>query len=165
MPPTLASAREEFARSLSRDNVASDRPRLLAVLDAVLAWSAAHPELVRFQPDRSSAGTIRFEAVGTHSIFWTATPRRHNVPLLQILPGSSAHLSEVDRADALSRLNAQTREPNPAQRLQIGFGALKNPAGRAAVFALMEELLGKVQSSRTGAAKAPREAQRQMATT
>jgi hypothetical protein len=29
--------------------------------------------------------------------------------------------------------------------MHIGFGALKNPSGRAAVFALMDEVLEKVQ--------------------
>jgi hypothetical protein len=31
--------------------------------------------------------------------------------------------------------------------MQVGFGALKNPAGRAAVLELMNELLDKVRSA------------------
>ena len=145
MSVTLSSAREEFMRHMYRDNVVAERPRMLAVLDAVIAWSAAHPDLVRFRPDGNANGVIRFEQVATSTVFWAATPRRENVPLLQLLPGSGRLLSEGDRKDAVTRLNAYTREDNPAGRLQIGFGALKNPAGRAAVFELMDELLKKCQ--------------------
>jgi hypothetical protein len=59
-----------------RDNVVADRARLLAVLDAVIAWSAAHPGLVRFRPDDNTKGIIRFEDVATNTVFWAATPRR-----------------------------------------------------------------------------------------
>ena len=63
MPTTLATAREEFIRHMYRDNLVAERPRLLAVLDAVIAWSAAHPDLVRFRPDENTKGVIRFEDV------------------------------------------------------------------------------------------------------
>jgi hypothetical protein len=134
-----------------RDNVVGERPRLLAVLDAVIAWSATHSELVRFRPDDNTKGVIRFEEVATNTVFWTATPRRQNSPILQILPGSSRLLSEEERAAAVTRLNSFTREENPADRMHIGFGALKNPAGRAAVLELMDELLDKVRPEKAGA--------------
>jgi hypothetical protein len=35
--------------------------------------------------------------------------------------------------------------------MHIGFGALKNPAGRAAVLELMDELLDKVRPEKAGA--------------
>jgi hypothetical protein len=38
--------------------------------------------------------------------------------------------------------------------MHIGFGALKNPAGREAVFALMDEVLLKMQPAHAAAAKA-----------
>ena len=145
MAATLASARDEFMRHMYRDNVVAERPRLLAVLDAVIAWSAQHPDQVRFRSDDNSKGVIRFEQVTTHSVFWAASPRRQNVPLLQLLPGASRLLSDDEVSDAVTRLNACTREDNPLGRMQIGFGALKNPGGRAAVFELIDELLEKVQ--------------------
>lgn len=145
MPPTLSTAREDFIRHMYRDNVLAERPRLLAVLDAVIAWSAAHSELVRFRPDENTKGVIRFEEVATNTVFWTATPRRSNSPLLQLLPGSSRLLTDEERSAAVTRLNSFTREENPAERMHIGFGALKNPAGRAAVLQLMDELLEKVR--------------------
>ena len=128
-----------------RDNVVADRPRLLAVLDAVIAWSASHPELVRFRPDDNVKGVIRFEDVASSTIFWAASPRRENSPLLQLLPGSSRSISEDMRTDLVSRLNAHTREANPNGNMHIGFGALKNPVGRAAVLGLMDELLEQMQ--------------------
>lgn len=99
----------------------------------------------------SPIGTISFEATATNTVFWSATPRRGNVPLLQLLPGAGKLLSEGERRDAVSRLNACTRDQNAAGRMQIGFGALKNPEGRAAVFELMNELLHKVSESRASA--------------
>jgi hypothetical protein len=87
-------------------------------------------------------------------VFWVVTPRRQNVPLLQLLPGSSRLLTDDERSEIVTRLNAHTREENPAGRMHIGFGALKNPAGRAAVLELMDELLEKVQPANRTTAKA-----------
>jgi hypothetical protein len=154
MPPTLSSAREEFIKHMYRDNLAAERPRLIAVLDAVIAWSAAHSDVVRFRPDDNTKGVIRFEDVATSNVFWVVTPRRQNVPLLQLLPGSSRLLTDDERSEIVTRLNAHTREENPAGRMHIGFGALKNPAGRAAVLELMDELLEKVQPANRTTAKA-----------
>lgn len=158
MPTTIASARAEFIRQMSRDNSATERPRLLEVLDAMITWSQAHASLVRFRADGDPKGAIRFEEVATGGVFWAATPRRENVPLLQLLPGSNHLLSDLDRSDAVSRLNAVTREGNPAGRLQLGFGALKNPAARAAVMQLMDELAEKVEAARRRPATTARSA-------
>ena len=149
MPPTLASAREEFIRHMYRHNDASDRPRLIAVVDALIAWSAGHPGLVRFRPDDNAKGVIRFEDVVSNTVFWSVSPRRENVPLLQLLPGSSRFISEETKSSVVARLNQYTREENPNGRMTIGFGALKNPAGRAAVLELMDELLTQIQPSQT----------------
>ena len=121
---------------------------LLLILDAMITWSQAHASLVRFRADGDPKGAIRFEEVATGGVFWAATPRRENVPLLQLLPGSNHLLSDADRSDAVSRLNAVTREGNPAGRLQLGFGALKNPSARAAVMQLMDELAEQVEAAR-----------------
>jgi hypothetical protein len=150
MPTTLSAAREEFIRHMYRDNVVADRPRLLAVLDAVLAWSAAHPNQVRFRPDENTKGVIRFEDIASNTVFWAASPRRQNVPLLQLLPGASRFVSEETKTEAVARLNAHTREANPNGNMHIGFGALKSPVGRAAVLELMDELLDKMQPANRG---------------
>ena len=150
MAATLNAAREEFMRHMYRDTSIAERTRLLAVLDAVIEWSAAHPESVRFRPDENSKGMIRFEETTTHSVFWTATPRRQNSPLLQLLPGGARLLTDDVRADAVNRLNSCTREDNPAEKMHIGFGALKNLEGRAAVFQLMDELLERLQPATSG---------------
>jgi hypothetical protein len=154
MPPTLSSAREEFMRQVYRDNVVAERPRLLGVLDAVIAWSAKRAQYIRFRPDENDRGVIRFEDIATRNVFWVATPRRHNVPLLQLMPGSARVLTEEERSDAVTRLNSYTTELNPAGRMRISFGALKNVAGRDAVFELMDELLEKVKPATRAAEKA-----------
>jgi hypothetical protein len=128
-----------------RDNLVAERPRLLAVLDAVIAWSAEHHDVVRFRPDANTKGVIRFEDVNSRNVFWAATPRRHNSPVLQILPGSARLLTDEEHSDAVTRLNSFTRESNPTDRMHIGFAALKNVAGRTAVLDLMDELLEKVR--------------------
>lgn len=147
MPETFATARQEFIRHMYRDNTAAERPRLVAVLDAVIAWSNSHSEQVRFRPDDNRKGVIRFESIATNTVLLMISPRRENSPLLQVLPGSSRLLTEDERTEVVMRLNAHTREENPFGRMHIGFGALKNPAGRAAVFALLDEVLEKVKPS------------------
>lgn len=145
MPPTLATAREAFIREMYRDNGVAERPRLLAVLDAVIAWSAANAGRVRFRPDENTKGVIRFEDISNNAVLLMVSPRRENVPVLQLLPGAGRLLTDDERTDVVTRLNSHTRELNPLGRMHISFGALKNEAGRAAVFALLDEVLQKVQ--------------------
>jgi hypothetical protein len=154
MPQTLASAREEFIKFMYRDNAGVERPRLVAVLDALIAWSTTRASQVRFRPDEKTNGAICFESIATNSVLLTLTPRRENVPLLHLLPGASRVLTDEERSEFVARLNTYTREANPLGRMHIGFGALKNPAGREAVFALMDEVLLKMQPAHAAAAKA-----------
>ena len=145
MPPTLATAREAFIRQMYRDNNVAERPRLIAVLDAVIAWSSANAGRVRFRPDENAKGEIRFEDTSSKAVLIMVSPRRENVPVLQLLPGAGRLLTDDERTDIVTRLNSYTRELNPLGRMHIGFGALKNDSGRAAVFALMDEVLEKVK--------------------
>ena len=153
MSATLSTAREEFIRHMYRDNGVAERPRLLAVLDAMIAWSAARAEFIRFRPDENGQGVIRYEDTATGNVFWVATPRRQNSPMLQLMPGSARSLTDEVRSDAVTRLNSYTREENPTGRMHISFGALKNVAGREAVMELMAELLANVQPASQATAK------------
>ena len=148
MPPTLALAREAFIKQMHRDTAQVERPRLLAVLDAMIAWSSARPNLVQFRADDNKKGAVRFECVSTHAVIWTATPRNHDVPVLELLPGASRVLTPEQRASAIATLGAHTRQTlDPTGRLHIGFGALKNEAARKAVLELMGELVDKVEGA------------------
>ena len=151
MPPTLATARDAFIKEMYRHNTLPERPRLLAVLDALIAWSSANATRVRFRPDENTKGVIRFEDVSSNAVLFMVSPRRANVPVRQLLPGATRLLSEDERTDVVTRLNSYTRELNPLSRMHISFGALKNAEGRAAVFELMDEVLRKVHRvSRAG---------------
>jgi hypothetical protein len=142
MTRTLSQARDEFVVAMNRDTVGTDRPRLLAVLDALIAWSVARPTQVRFRPEDSTKGVLTFERVGTKLVLWTATPRRADTPRLELLPRGTKVLSEEQRAAVVTALNAHSREVLESDdALRIGFGALKNVAARAAVLAVMDELL------------------------
>ena len=135
MSATLPLARAAFINQMNRDTIPTERPRLLAVLDAMIAWSAARPERVRFRADTNERGIVRFEALGAKAVIWAATPRRNDTPVLDLLPGASRFLS------------AHTRETlDPIGRLHIGFGALKNANACTAVLALMDELLEKTEN-------------------
>jgi hypothetical protein len=149
MSATLSLARDAFIRCMNRDTDRLERPRLLAVLDTMIAWSVARPKLLKFRADEGEKGVVRFERVGSNQVFWSASPRRQEAPVLELLPGASRVLTPEERASAISTLNSHTRETlEPTGRLQIGFGALKNAAANAAVLELMGALLAKTQESR-----------------
>ena len=142
MSRTLPLARDEFNTAMSRDTVKPERPRFLAVLDALIAWSLARPTMLKFHVDEGHPGVVSFERVGSKAIFWSASARRSDVPKLELLPRASRALTPEERANATSALNAHSREELAVgDPLRIGFGALKNEAGRTAVLSLMEELL------------------------
>jgi hypothetical protein len=147
MSATLPLARAAFINQMNRDTIPTERPRLLAVLDAMIAWSAARPDRVRFRADTNERGIVRFEALGAKAVIWAATPRRNDTPVLDLLPGASRFLSAQERAGAIETLSAHTRETlDPIGRLHIGFGALKNANACTAVLALMDELLEKAEN-------------------
>lgn len=142
MSRTLPVARDEFITAMSRDTVKPERPRFLAVLDAMIAWSVARPNLLKFHVDDSHPGVVSFERVGSKAVFWSASARRSDVPKLELLPRASRALTPEERANVTNALNAHSREELAVgDPLRIGFGALKNEAARTAVLSLMDELL------------------------
>jgi hypothetical protein len=156
MSATLRLAREAFIKGLNRDTAHSERPRMIAVLDAIIAWSVARPTQLRFRADDNDKGVVRFERIGSNAVMWSAAPRRNDSPVLEFLPGASRLITPEERASAIGTLSAFTREPlDPAGRVHIGFGALKNSAACAATLALLGELVektGRVNHSTAGTA-------------
>jgi hypothetical protein len=160
MSSSLSLAREAFIKSMNRDTDHGERPRLVAVLDAMIAWSLARPKLLKFRVDAGEKGVLRFERVGSDLVFWSASPRRQDAPVLELLPGASRALTAEERASAMSTLNAHTRETlEPTGRLQISFGALKNAAASAAVLELMGALLAKTPNGKPDAKATARAAE------
>jgi hypothetical protein len=142
MTRTLAVARAEFIKALTRDTGGSDRPRFIAVLDALIAWSVAHPDQLSFRIEESQQAVVSFERTTSKVVFWTAHPRREGNPKLELLPRAATLLTDEQRAATMEAINAHTSDPLlEDEKLRIGFGALKNTAGRTAILALMEGLL------------------------
>ena len=141
MTRTLADARAAFVAALRQDTPGTELPRLVAVLDALIAWSAARPEL-SFRPPSGRAATVGFERVGAKAPFWSAQVTRGAGAKLEIHGKVGEALSDAERAAVIETLNQHSREVLvDGDRLRIGFGALKNAAAHTAVLALMERLL------------------------
>jgi hypothetical protein len=139
---TLADARAAFVAAIKQDTPGTDLPRLVAVLDALIAWSVARPQLLSFRPPSGRAAAVGFERPGAKAPFWSAQVTRGAGPKLEIHGRLGEALSEAERMEVLQTLNAHSREVLvDGDRLRIGFGALKNAAAQAAVLALMERLL------------------------
>lgn len=123
---------------------------MVAVLDAVIAWSAQRPAEVRFRADENNKGIIRFECVGSRSVLWAATPRHEGVPVLELMPGATSLLSDEEKKEAAATLGGLTSKAQDASgRLHIGFGALKNRASLDSVLSLMDDLLAKTDRGAT----------------
>lgn len=148
MSQTLPHAREAFITQMSRGTSLSERPRLVAVLDAMIEWSAARADRVRFRGDDNTRGVVRFESVASRAVIWSAIPKARDFPVLELLPNAARVLSPDERASALATLDAHTRSTlAPDGRLHIGFGALKNANAKQAVLDLADELLTKVDEA------------------
>lgn len=142
MSRTLPVARDAFLTAMNRDTAGSDRPRYTAVLDAMIEWSLARPEQLRFRDDESTKGVVSFQRIGSNVVFWAARPMRGAGPKIELLPRASSVLPNERLESAREAINACSREILEGDdRLAIGFGAMKNPQARAAVFTLMDELL------------------------
>jgi hypothetical protein len=142
MSHTLAAAREAFVAAIRQDTPGTDLPRFVAVLDALIAWSAERPDLIAFRAEAGRSHGVRFEHAGSKGAFWSAQVTRGVGPKLEINSPIGRSLSDDDRATVMRTLNAHSRAGLvDGDRLRIGFGALKNAAAQAAVLTLMEQLL------------------------
>lgn len=145
MSTTLPAAREAFITAMNRDTGGSDRPRYMAVLDALIDWSLARPEQLAFRSDESARGVLSFLRVGSNVVFWSVRPMRSDCPQIELLPRATSILSEEHRGEAREAINALSREVLEGDdKLRIGFSAMKNPNSRDAIFKLMNDLLEKV---------------------
>jgi hypothetical protein len=146
-PRTLPLARASFLDAVRRDTPGTDLARYTAVLDALLAWSAARPARLRFRADPGPASVLRFECATSKRVLWTARPVRGAAPALELAPpagsegGTPTAAGRARAAAATATLNAHARAVlADGDRLRISFGALKNAAALAAVLALLDDL-------------------------
>lgn len=141
-PRTLPAAREALVAAIRRDTPGSDLPRYVAILDDLLAWTASRSARLVFRTDATAGDSVSFGRDGTKVVFWSVRPTRGNAPTLEIAPPAGGSLTPAGRARATATLNAHSRAVlADGDRLRIGFGALKNAAARAAVLALLDDLL------------------------
>lgn len=139
---TLAAAREAFIAALARDTPGTDLPRFVKVLDAVIAWTVARGSVLAFRVREARKDVLSFELAETKVVLWSAQVTHGSGPRLEIYPPAGGALSPEERATVLETLNAHSRKAlTTDDRLQIGFGALKNEAARTAVLNLMRGLL------------------------
>lgn len=142
MTRTLPSAREAFVAAMRRDMPGTDLPRFVAVLDALIAWSVARPDLLELRAGEGRKDVIAFSRAGSRAVFWSAQVTRGVGPRLEIHTPSGQPLSVEEHARVLQTVNAHSRVVLvEGDRLRIGFGALKNGAALSAVLALLEQLL------------------------
>ncbi len=142
MNRTLPAAREAFVAAVTQDTPGTDLPRLVAVLDALIAWSVARPGQLAFRAAAAGKGVVSFSRAGAKGAFWSAQVTRGTGPRLEIHLPSADALDDARRAMVMRTLNVHSRQVLvEGDRLRIGFGALKNAAAQAAVLALMDQLL------------------------
>jgi hypothetical protein len=142
MSQSLSIARQAFVAAMQRETSGPDLPRYVAVLDAILAWSAARADGLTFRPGGKRTDVIRFDRANTKETLWSVQVARADAPKLEIHLAAGRPLSAADRASTMQVLNAQSREVLvEGDRLRIGFGALKNAAALAAVLEVMDRLL------------------------
>ena len=142
MSRTLPEARQAFVAAMQRDTPGTDLPRYVAVLDALIAWSAARADRLTFRTTEKRADVIRFVRTATKEVLWSVQLARGGAPKLEIHLAAARPLSADDRAATLATLNAHSREVlTEGDRLRIGFGALKNAAALEAVLATLGRLL------------------------
>ena len=141
-PRTLQRAREDFITEMNRDTSGPERPRLLAVLDALIDWSKTRSKQVRFREVEKKAGVVSFEWTESRELIWAAQPTRGDAPKLALVPRAANVLTDDQIASARDTLNLHARDQIEAgDKLRIGFGALKNADARAAVLALLDQLV------------------------
>ena len=151
MTSTLADARAAFVAAIKQDTPGTDLQRLVAVLDALIAWSVARPGMLSYRPPSGRSATVGFERAGTKAPFWSAQVTRGAGPRLEIHGKLGEALSVGERTEVLETLNAHSREVLvEGDRLRIGFAALKNAAALAAVLALMGRLLARDATPKSG---------------
>jgi hypothetical protein len=141
MSRTLHAAREAFVTAIKRETSGPELARLVGVLDALIKWSLARPQVLKFHDD-SAANVLAFACVESKDVCWSARVTRGEAPRLEFYPPTGRSLSAESRADVVETINTYSRQPlTESDRLRIGFGALKNATAFAAVTTLLGELL------------------------
>ena len=107
---TLPLARRALVAAIARDTPGTDQPRLVKVLDALIAWSVARPTLLAFRDDERRGDVLAFVCAGTTVVCWSAQVTRGVGPRLEIYPPTGRSLSAEQRAMVIRTVNAHARQ-------------------------------------------------------
>ncbi len=115
--------------------------RFAQVLDHFIAGSRARADVVPLEVDYNEHA-VSFIRTSDRAVLWTASPIRGDGARFEVLPRMRRALSEEQLRDArevFSSLNIELAADDAL--LRVRFAALKAPATRERVTALMDRLL------------------------
>jgi len=114
--------------------------RFAQVLDYFIAWSHARGDVVPLEADYNEHA-VSFMRTSDRAVLWTASPIRGDGARFEVLPRMRRALSEEQLRDAKEVFTSLNIEASEDSILRVRFAALKAPATRERVTALMERLL------------------------
>jgi hypothetical protein len=115
--------------------------RFAQVLDHFIAWSRTRGDVAPVEIDYNEHA-VSFMRTSDRAVLWTASPIRGDGARFEVLPRMRRALNEEQLKDArevFTSLNIELAEDDSI--LRVRFAALKAPATRERVTALLERLL------------------------
>lgn len=120
---------------------AEERKRFGEVLDHFIRWSEKRSDVAPLEADYN-AQVVSFVRTSDQAVVWTASPIRLDGARFEVMPRLRRSLTTEQMQDALDVFHSLSAEPPADQSmLRVRFGALKGPASRDRVTALLERLL------------------------
>jgi len=118
-----------------------ERKRFGQVLDHFIAWSKARTDVAPLEAEYNEHA-VSFVRTSDRAVLWTASPVRVDGARFEVLPRMRRTLSEEQALDAKEVFDSLSVEQNEDESmLRVRFSALKGPATRDRVTALLERLL------------------------
>lgn len=118
-----------------------ERKRFGQVLDHFIAWSRGRADVAPLEAEYNEHA-VSFVRTSDRAVLWTASPVRVDGARFEVLPRMRRALSDEQMQDAKEVFDSLSVEQNDDESmLRVRFSALKGPATRERVTALLERLL------------------------